>query len=268
LYDATKRQAALTTIWNKVHNLKYIDCKLTSLTGKPFLTVGDKIRVYTSENDYFDTYILKHNLSYNGAFTSVIESPALTEQEVKTKQDISLGEKLRNTQIVVNKQEGTISSIATQTETLEGQVQQNGELIANTNNDLSNVNADLQQYKETVSTQFTQTNQDFTFQFDNITELVNQVSKTESDHYSELHNYIRFISTNTGPVIVLGQEGSQLTAELSNTKLSFKQDGTEVAYVSNNKLYITNEEVLTEIDIGNFQFVPRNNGSLSFRKKS
>ena len=32
--------------------------------------------------------------------------------------------------------------------------------------------------------------------------------------------------------------------------------------------YITNAEVLTQIDIGQFQFVPRNNGSLSFRKKS
>lgn len=268
LYDTTKRQAAITAIWNKVHNLEYMDCKLTTLTGKPFLNIGDKIRVYTSENDYFDTYILKHSFTFNGAFMSEIESPVLTQQEVQTKQDISLGEKLRNTQIVVNKQDGEITGLVSKTETLESQVEQNGVDITTVNTNLNNVNTDLQSYKQTVATQFTQTNEDFTFQFDNITTLVNQVSKTESDHYSEFHNYIRFISTNTGPVIVLGQEGSEMTAELSNDKLSFKQNGTEVAYISNNKMYITDATVTHGIQIGNFAFVPRNNGSLSFRKVS
>ena len=111
LYNATKRQAALSAIWAKVHNLQYVDCKLTTQLGKPFLHIGDKIRVYTSENDYFDTYILKHKFTYDGAFMSEIESPVLTQQEVKTKQDISLGEKLTNTQIIVNKGEKRIDQI-------------------------------------------------------------------------------------------------------------------------------------------------------------
>ena len=68
-------------------------------------------------------------------------------------------------------------------------------------------------------------------------------------------------------VIILGEEGSPFTAELSNTELAFKQNGTTVAYVSNNKLNITNADITTQIDIGNFQFIPRSNGSLSFRKK-
>ena len=45
-------------------------------------------------------YVLKHNFKYDGAFTSIIESPALTEQEIKTKQDISLVEALKNTQTI------------------------------------------------------------------------------------------------------------------------------------------------------------------------
>ena len=93
--------------------------------------------------------------------------------------------------------------------------------------------------------------------------MINQVSDTENDHYSELHRYIRFV----GGVIILGEEGSPFTAELSNTELAFKQNGTTVAYVSNNKLNITNADITTQIDIGNFQFIPRSNGSLSFRKK-
>lgn len=111
LYNADLRQQAITAIWNRVKGMKYVDCKLTTYYGKPFLKLGDKIRIYTSDTEYFDTYVLKHNFKYDGAFTSVIESPALTEQEIKTKQDVGLKEILRNTQIEVNKQKGEIKAV-------------------------------------------------------------------------------------------------------------------------------------------------------------
>ena len=117
LHNAELRQQAITSIWNRVKDMKYVDCKLTTYYGKPFLKLGDYIRIYTSETEYFDTYVLKHNFTYDGSFTSVIESPALTEQEIKTKQKIGLGEKLRNTQIDVNKQLGIITSKVDETNT-------------------------------------------------------------------------------------------------------------------------------------------------------
>lgn len=112
LYNAELRQQAITSIWNKVKGMKYVDCKLTTYYGKPFLKLGDKIRVYTSATEYFDTYVLKHNFKYDGSFTSVIESPALTEQEIKTKQDITLSEALKNTEISINKQNQKIELIS------------------------------------------------------------------------------------------------------------------------------------------------------------
>lgn len=121
---------------------------------------------------------------------------------------------------------------------------------------------DLTEYKETIRTQFLQTNDDFTFRFDNISDLINQVSDTEGQHYSELHKYIRFVDGK----VILGEEGNPFTAELDNQKLAFKQNGTEVAYISNNKLYITSSEISVDLKIGNFGFVPKSNGSLSFKK--
>lgn len=110
LHNAELRQQAITSIWNRVKGMKYVDCKLTTYYGKPFLKLGDRIRIYTSSTKYFDTYVLKHNFTYDGTFASIIESPALTEQEIKTKQDISLGEALRNAQIDINKQKGIITA--------------------------------------------------------------------------------------------------------------------------------------------------------------
>lgn len=111
LHNAELRQQAIDSIWNRVKGMKYVDCKLTTYYGKPFLKLGNKIRIYISDTEYFDTYVLKHNFTYDGTFTSVIQSPALTEQEIKNKQDISLAEALANVQIDVNKQGKQITAL-------------------------------------------------------------------------------------------------------------------------------------------------------------
>ena len=115
LYNSELRQLAINAIWNKVHNLTYVDCKLTTLYGKPFLKLGDKIRVYKTDTEYFDTYVLLHNFIYDGSFESTIQSPVLTEQEIKTKQKKSLGEALKNTEVEVNKQKQTITALVQET---------------------------------------------------------------------------------------------------------------------------------------------------------
>ena len=113
LHNEELRQQAITNIWNRVHGMKYVDCKLTTYYGKPFMKLGTRIRIYIDDDNtqYIDTYVLKHNFTYDGSFNSIIESPALTQQEIKVKQDISLGEALKNTQIDVDKQNQKIESV-------------------------------------------------------------------------------------------------------------------------------------------------------------
>ena len=57
----------------------------------------------------------------------------------------------------------------------------------------------------------------------------------------------------------------QLSMLLSEQKLSFYQGIDEVAYFSNNKLYVTDAEILDRLQLGKFAFIPRSNGNLSFR---
>lgn len=111
LYNDSLREQAINNIWNRVNGLKYVDCKLTTYYGKPFLKIGNKIRIYTSDTDYFDTYVLKHKFTYDGAFASIIESPVLTQQEVNHKQDISISQAVRYAQINIDKQKGSIEEL-------------------------------------------------------------------------------------------------------------------------------------------------------------
>lgn len=110
LYNSDLRQIAIERIFERLKGLKYVDYKLITYYGKPFLKIGDKIRIYQDDENYFDSYIFEHNFTYDGTFESTISSRVLTKQEINTKQDISIGQALRNTQIEVNKQDGIIKS--------------------------------------------------------------------------------------------------------------------------------------------------------------
>lgn len=81
--------------------------------------------------------------------------------------------------------------------------------------------------------------------------------------FGEISKYIRFVDGN----IVLGETGSELTLTVQNDRISFQQSGNEVAYFSNNNLYIRIAEVLKTLRVGNFEFAPRYDGGLILKKR-
>ena len=102
----------------------------------------------------------------------------------------------------------------------------------------------------------------------NFTTTTNQITATNDEIariYNERLRYIRFVDGN----IVLGEEGNELILTIRNDRISFTQDNLEVAYFSNQKLYVTNGEFINSLQLGVFGFVPAQDGqSLSFKKVS
>lgn len=132
------------------------------------------------------------------------------------------------------------------------------EIIMNALQDYVTTN-DFETFQETVSTQFVQTAEDFTFNFNN---LVSQITTIEGDtqqQFQEINKYIRFEDGN----IILGETGNEIILKIENDRISFLQNNNEVAYMSNNKLTITDGDFLVSLKIGNFAFKPRSNGNLS-----
>ena len=99
-----------------------------------------------------------------------------------------------------------------------------------------------------------------TMLFQTINEAIKDVGDTESSHYAEILTYIRF---NTDG-IEIGKEGNAITMRLDNDSLTFYNNGTPVAYVSDNQLYITDGRFLRSVRIGSYGFIPEANGSVSF----
>ncbi len=121
---------------------------------------------------------------------------------------------------------------------------------------------ELEEYMESVSTRFEQTSDSFNFTFQELVQSITEIDGDTKTRFEEIVKYIRFVDGN----IVLGEVGNELTLRISNDRISFLQSSVEVAYLSNNKLYITDAHVLNSIRIGNFAFIPRANGSLDFKK--
>jgi len=147
LYSEELRRQAITAIYNKLDGLTYYDIKLTTPYGKPFLKIGNKIRINTNENQVYDTYILKHTFTYDGTFESIIESPALTSEEQTIKnimQGNSIKERMQRTEVTVNKITGETEAINQRVTSVEdgfGNVytkEETNDLIANSETGLTN----------------------------------------------------------------------------------------------------------------------------------
>lgn len=115
---------------------------------------------------------------------------------------------------------------------------------------------------QSIETQFSQTNEEFEFRFNEFQQDIDEVASGADARFTEISKYIRFVDGN----IILGETGNELTLNIQNDRISFLQSGAEVAYFSNRKLYVTDAEFLNSLTLGNFAFIPRANGNLSFKK--
>ena len=127
-------------------------------------------------------------------------------------------------------------------------------------------NEDVEAVTEQLKSSIEILNNLIEFRFESAITQTETVAGIVTENQQLLEEYIRF----QGALIELGKVGNAFTAKLSNEKLAFLQDNVEIAYISNNKLYITDAEIKNKLTIGNsingyFDFIPRANGNLSLK---
>lgn len=115
-----------------------------------------------------------------------------------------------------------------------------------------------------ISTKLEQTKNSVNIEFTSFKTDIDSLIKQNNVSFTEIHKYIRFIDGN----ICLGAEDNPIQLIEKNDRISFVQAGSEVAYFSNNKMYVNDGQFNNTLRIGNFEFSPRPNGSLDFKKWS
>lgn len=113
-----------------------------------------------------------------------------------------------------------------------------------------------------VSTQLTQTSESFEFRFDRFSQDLEALANGTDAEFENIRKYIRFEDGK----IKLGEVGNSLELQIANDRIRFMQNNSEVAYFSNNRLYVVDGEFTNSLQLGKYAFLPRTNGNLSFKK--
>ena len=224
----------------------------------PLIGIDDTLRVIKKTININAPYKSSLTIGEKKATLSSIQKTETEKINIQLQQMAGIVQQLGNAQANISSQVVTLSTNLTQT--INAIISEALATYVTTEN--------LEKVKQDISTAITQTAEDITISFNNeITTTTEEINGNISSKFSELNSYIRYYMTDDGkPVIELGASDSDIICRIYNDKVSFAENGVEVAYISDNQLYITNATILTRLNIGNFAFIPRNNGNLSFIK--
>lgn len=102
---------------------------------------------------------------------------------------------------------------------------------------------------------------------ESVTNVQTQVGATADRLDEEIDarkQYMQF-DPNNGLTIGDLTNADAYSVQLTSTAMQFRAGNTVAAYVSNDRLYINNAEVVNTLRIGNFAFLPRDNGHMSLQ---
>ena len=225
--------------------------------------LGTQVRVTTNPHSINQLFLVKklsimlrqpasNKLTLGDSFYTLAEQSVMGQISTKNRLvDIS------------SSMEEKLNLSLTETETkLSAQILATSESITSTLMEEVYLKDDVDALVSSVSTSITQTAEDVEIRFNDFSQNIEAVAAGTDAKFEEISQYIRFVEGN----IVLGEEGNSLTLRIENDRIMFLDSGLEVAYFSNNKLYVTDGEFLHSLQLGNFAFMPRENGNLSFGK--
>ena len=149
-------------------------------------------------------------------------------------------------------EEGINTNIASSVEDAKGEILNN---ITNNYVDKDTYT----QFTSSVSSSFEQTTSDMEMKFTTVSEGFAQVNDSLESYKDTVSTNIRFSEDG----VEIGKTNSPFGVSISNKKMSFTENNTEIAYISNQEMLITDANVTNSLKIGHYKFIPRNNGNLS-----
>ena len=277
-------------VWKRIENGQEVDLVSWEIVGSTgILTINKNFEskqrtyiCYATHNDgtknFVDSKIVEFNKTddgMNGASgepgadgkpgkDAAIQSPTEPSDKTQLWLDTSVDPPLLKQWngeewVIVNDTTGEIESLRTEMQKEIGTTADGIKLEVAKN---YYTKGEAEQLQAHIGTQLEQTAKDFLFKFNEYNKELNEIEGNMNSEFQKISEYIRFFNGN----IEMGAVGNEFKQLLTRTKNSFMQNGVEIAYFGNRKMYVTDGEFVNSLQIGNFGFIPEDNGSLSFRK--
>lgn len=226
--------------------------------------LGTYVQVTTnphSINQLFLVSKLSINLLQPASNKLTLGDAYYTFTEQATRGQIATENKLVN--ISTSAQQSVLNRLLETETKLSAQIETTAESITETIMSEVYLKDDVDALVSSSTSEFTRTAEGFEFRVTEMSKDIEAVAAGSDAQFEIISRYIRFFDESH---VVIGVDGDSLTLQVANDRISFLDSGIEVAYISNSKLYITDGEFLHSLRLGNFAFMPRSNGNLSFKK--
>ena len=208
-YTQELREKAIVKA-NKLFGLKYKPVEMTT-TGNPWLIGNELLEIIDMEGNSIFTYPFDRTISYSGHIKTKIKSQAMSKTDTKYAYEGSLdnlNKTIKNTQIIVNKNEQQIQYLVTETENLSDTVVELG-------------------------TTMTQNKKEFEFSIAGLTETmqneIDNVNSTLTNGVETLKNALVTINING---IQVAMNTSKVVSVMQNNKFAIQDNvGTDLIFI-------------------------------------
>ena len=102
---------------------------------------------------------------------------------------------------------------------------------------------------------------------DSVADVQEQADATSDRLDAEINDRKQYMQFDPDTGLTIGDltNTDAYSVQLTSTMMQFRAGNTVAAYVSNDRLYINNAEIVNTLRIGNFAFLPRENGHISLQ---
>lgn len=136
-------------------------------------------------------------------------------------------------------------------------IDQTAEAIKSTVYDNVYLKDDVDTLLSSVNTEVEQTKTSWQVTFNQLVKQLNDYSDGSDAAFDEIRKYIRFEDGN----ILLGNSSSPLILRIRNDRIQFLQNGYEVAYISDQRMYNTTCEIINQLRIADSAWTVETNSN-------
>lgn len=134
------RESAITPIFNSLKGISYYPFEITT-TGLGWYEVGDSFNVVNDVGNRYNCTLFNYSITIDGAMKETLKTNALTKTESQYQYANTITKRIKNTEIIVNKQEQYINQLVSDMYEEDGII---NEKFTNVYQDIENVITSVQ----------------------------------------------------------------------------------------------------------------------------
>lgn len=244
------RESAMTPIYNALHGIKYYPFE-TSTEGLGWYEIGDSFDIINDTNNIFNTALFNFTINIDGGIQETLKTSAETKTETQYQYATTIAKRIKNTEIIVNKQDQYIQQMVSDMYDEDGVV---NEQFTKVYQDIDNIINSVQNaggnnlIKNSVMFAYDNENNPNNWEVEGDGNLIISTN-ADSLNYGAIsgHGFTLLNKTVRQRVTVAQYDESNSNPTYYSFSCRIKKDTTGTCYV---KLYNSNEEHIISLEPG------------------